>query len=82
MNAYNIVLKYEDRSAGSSGKTIRVEATNIAGAVGRAVREFVKGLDRKQRFDANKGLHIEAVRVIDEQGENTEKAEKANEATA
>ena len=88
MNAYNIVLKYEDRSEGSSGKTIKVEATNIAGAVGRAVREFVKGLDRKQRFDANKGLHIEAARVTDEQGEtpepggNKEATEKANEATA
>jgi len=81
MNAYNIVLKYEDRSGGSSGKTIRAEATNIAGAVGKAVREFVKSLDRKQRFDANKGLHIEAARITDEQGENTE-PEKANEATA
>jgi hypothetical protein len=88
MNAYNIVLKYEDRSEGSSGKTIKVEASNIAGAVGKAVREFVKGLDRKQRFDANKGLHIEAARVTDEQGEtpepggSEEAAEKASEATA
>jgi len=82
MNAYNIVLKYEDRSGGSSGKTIKVEATNMAGAVGRAVREFVKGLDRKQRFDANKGLHIEAVRVTDEDAGTPEAPEKANEATA
>jgi hypothetical protein len=88
MNAYNIVLKYEDRSGGSSGKTIKVDATNIAGAVGKAVREFVKGLDRKQRFDANKGLHIEAARITDEHAEtpepggNTESVEKANEATA
>ena len=88
MNAYNIVLKYEDRSGGSSGKTIKVEASNIAGAVGKAVREFVKSLDRKQRFDANKGLHIEAARVTGEQvetpepGGNREQAEKANEATA
>ena len=82
MNAYNIVLKYEDRSGGSSGKTIKVEATNIAGAVGRAVREFVKGLDRKQRFDANKGSHTEAVRVTDEDAGTPEAPEKANEATA
>jgi hypothetical protein len=84
MNAYNIVLKYEDRSGGSTGKTIKVEATNIAGAVGRATRDFVKGLDRKQRFDANKGLHIEAVRIADE-GTATpepETAQKASEATA
>jgi hypothetical protein len=29
----------------------------------KATRDLVKGLDHKQRFDANKGLGIEAVRV-------------------
>jgi hypothetical protein len=86
MNSYNVVLKYEDRSGGSEGRTIKVDATNIAGAVGKAVREFVKGLDRKQRFDANKGLHIEAVRVTDESAAASEpepgEPEKASEATA
>jgi hypothetical protein len=89
MNTYNIALKYEGREGGSEGRTIKVDATNIAGAVGKAVREFVKGLDRKQRFDANKGLHIEAVRVAGEApaaepGPESERQEpeKASEATA
>lgn len=63
MNTYNVTLKYEDRKSGSEGRTIKVDASSIGGAIGKATREFVKSLDRKQRFDANKGLHIEAVRV-------------------
>jgi hypothetical protein len=63
LNTYNVTLKYEDRKVGSEGRTIRIDASNIAGAIGKATREFVKSLDRKQRFDANKGLRIEAVRV-------------------
>jgi len=39
----------------------------------------VKSLDRKQRFDMNKGLKIEAVRVT---GEKTEEAGSASEASA
>jgi hypothetical protein len=36
-----------------------VDASSLPGAVGKAAREFVKGLDRKQRFDMNKnGLEI------------------------
>ena len=56
MNTYNVTLKYEDRKVGSEGRTIKVDASSIAGAIGKATRDFVKGLDRKQRFDANKGL--------------------------
>jgi hypothetical protein len=63
LNTYNVTLKYEDRKVGSEGRTIKVDASNIGGAIGKATREFVKSLDRKQRFDANKGLRIEAVRV-------------------
>jgi hypothetical protein len=76
VNAYNVELKYDDRSGTSETKTIRVEATSIAGAIGRAARDYVKGLDRKQRFDANKGLHISASRIA-EAGD-----EKAAEASA
>jgi hypothetical protein len=76
LNTYNVTLKYEDRNVGSEGRTIRVDASNIAGAIGKATREFVKGLDRKQRFDANKGLRIEAVRVT------TDKEEVAASAAA
>lgn len=63
MNTYNVTLNYEDRSGSSEGRTITVDASSIAGAIGKAAREFVKGLDRKQRFDMNKGLKVEAVRV-------------------
>ena len=77
MNAYNVELKYDDRSGTSEIKTIRVEATSIAGAIGRAARDYVKGLDRKQRFDANKGLHIAASRVAEAEG-GTEKAAEAS----
>jgi hypothetical protein len=38
--------------------------SNLPGAITKATREFVKGLDRKQRFDMNKnGLEIKAVCV-------------------
>ena len=61
MNTYNVTLKYEDRKVGSEGRTIKVDASSIAGAIGKATRDFVKGLDRKQRFDMNKsGLEIAA----------------------
>jgi hypothetical protein len=63
LNTYNVTLKYEDRKVGSEGRTIKIDASSIGGAIGKATREFVKSLDRKQRFDANKGLHIEALRV-------------------
>ncbi len=74
MNAYNVTLKYEDRNVGSEGRTIKVDASSIAGAIGKATREFVKGLDRKQRFDMNKGLKIEAVRVTTDKEEVTASA--------
>jgi hypothetical protein len=63
MNTYNVTLSYEDRKGGPESRTIKVEASSIAGAIGKATREFVKSLDRKQRFDMNKGLKVEAVRV-------------------
>jgi hypothetical protein len=66
MNTYSIKLRYTDRSKGSEGTTVKVDASSIAGAIAKAAREFVKGLDRKQRFDANKGLQIEAARVLTE----------------
>ncbi len=78
MNTYNVTLKYEDRNVGSEGRTIRVDASSIAGAIGKATREFVKGLDRKQRFDANKGLKIEALRVTTEKTEAPEAAAGAS----
>jgi hypothetical protein len=78
LNTYNVTLKYEDRNVGSEGRTITVDASSIAGAIGKATREFVKSLDRKQRFDANKGLRIEAVRVTTETTETPESAAGAS----
>jgi hypothetical protein len=80
MNTYNVTLKYEDRKVGPEGRTIKVDASSIAGAIGKATREFVKSLDRKQRFDMNKGLKIEALRVTADkpaEGE-TAAADRAN----
>jgi hypothetical protein len=79
MNTYSVKLRYEDRKTGSEGSTIKIDASSVAGAIGKAAREFVAGLDRKQRFDANKGLRIEAVRV---HTNKTELPEIAVEASA
>lgn len=72
MNTYSVNVRYEDRSKGSEGRAIKVDASSIAGAIAKAAREFIKGLDRKQRFDANKGLTVEAVRVNTEKTETSE----------
>src|ERR1700730_3239894 len=75
MNTYSVTLRYEDRKIGSEGRTMKVDASSIAGAIGKATREFVKSLDRKQRFDVNKGLKIEALRVTTDKTEAPEAAE-------
>jgi hypothetical protein len=77
MNTYNVTLRYEDRKAGSEGRTIKIDASSIAGAIGKATREFVKSLDRKQRFDMNKGLKIEALRTTSEKGGESEGSPEA-----
>jgi hypothetical protein len=78
MNTYNVTLSYEDRKGGPEARTIKVDASNIAGAIGKATREFVKSLDRKQRFDMNKGLKVEATRVTTEKAESPEAAPEAS----
>ena len=67
-----------NRKGGAEGRTIKVDASSIAGAIGKATREFVKSLDRKQRFDMNKGLKVEAVRVTTEKAESPEAASEAS----
>lgn len=71
MNSYSVTLSYEDRTGTSESRTVKVDASSIAGAIGKATREFVKSLDRKQRFDMNKGLKIEALRVTAEKAPET-----------
>lgn len=69
MNTYNVTLSYEDRNGSTEERTIKVDASSIAGAIGKATRDFVKSLDRKQRFDMNKGLKIAARRDTGEKPE-------------
>ena len=76
---YSVKLEYQDRKTGPEGRTLKIDTGSMAAAIGKATREFLKSLDRKQRFDANKGLQIEASRAAS--GE-TEAPENAKGATA
>jgi len=61
MKSFEVQFRYQDRTEATLESTVKVDASSLPGAVGKAVREFVKGLDRKQRFDMNKnGLAISA----------------------
>jgi hypothetical protein len=73
MKSFQIEFKYQDRK-GPEGSTVKVDASNMPGAIAKATREYVKGLDRKQRFDMNKnGLEIKAVSA-DSEGESSSAA--------
>ena len=64
MKTFEVKFRYPDRNGGTVESTVKVDASSLPGAVGKATREFVKGLDRKQRFDMNKnGLEITAKSV-------------------
>ncbi len=80
MKTFEVQFRYRDRSEETVESAIKVEASSLPGAVGKAVREFVKGLDRKQRFDMNKnGLEITAKSA----GTTTEaRSEKSADAAA
>ena len=59
MKTFEVRFRFQDRNQGNVESTVKVDASSLPGAVGKAAREFVKGLDRKQRFDMNKnGLEI------------------------
>ena len=61
MKSFEVQFRYRDRTDTNVESTVKAEASSLPGAVGKAVREFVRGLDRKQRFDMNKnGLEIVA----------------------
>jgi hypothetical protein len=54
-------FRFQDRNDAAVASTVNVDASSLPGGVAKATREFVKGLDRKQRFDMNKnGLEISA----------------------
>lgn len=59
MKTFEVQFRYRDRNDNTEESTVQVEASSLPGAVAKAARGFVKGLDRKQRFDMNKnGLEI------------------------
>ena len=61
MKTFEVQFRFQDRSEETVKSTVTVEASSLPGAVAKAARGFVKGLDRKQRFDMNKnGLEITA----------------------
>ena len=61
MKTFEVRFRYQDRSEGAVESTVKVDASSLPGGVAKATREFVKSLDRKQRFDMNKnGLEITA----------------------
>jgi hypothetical protein len=80
MKTFEVQFRYRNRNEESVESTVKVEASSLPGAVGKAAREFVKSLDRKQRFDMNKnGLEITAKSI----GTATEaQADKSAEAAA
>jgi hypothetical protein len=78
MKSFEVQFRYQDRSEGTVESTVKVDASSLPGAVGKAVREFVKGLDRKQRFDMNKnGLEITAKSVATATEEPADKSAEA-----
>jgi polyisoprenoid-binding protein YceI len=61
MKTFEIQFSYQDRDKGKVEAKLQVDASSLPGGVAKATREFVKSLDRKQRFDMNKnGLEITA----------------------
>jgi hypothetical protein len=61
MKTFEVQFRYRDRSEETIESKVTADASSLPGAVAKATREFVKGLDRKQRFDMNKnGLEITA----------------------
>jgi hypothetical protein len=64
MKTFEVQFRYQDRNEGTVESTVKVDASSLPGAVAKGTREFVKGLERKRRFDMNKnGLEITAKSV-------------------
>lgn len=77
MKTFEVRFRYQDRAEGAVESTAKVDASSLPGAVAKATREFVKGLDRKKRFDMNKnGLEI-AARPVGDAAETEKPAEAA-----
>ncbi|HUK30146.1 MAG TPA: hypothetical protein VLV89_03470 [Candidatus Acidoferrum sp.] len=77
MKTFEVSLSFQDRNNNAESSTVKIDASSIPGAIAKATREFVKKLDRKQRFDMNKnGLEIKAVHIASAEKESA-KAETA-----
>jgi hypothetical protein len=73
MKSFKVAFEYDDRSKGTTGTSLKVDASSLAGAVAKATREFMKSLDRKQRFDVGKsGLSVK-VTTLEAAGSEEEK---------
>jgi len=78
MKSFEVQFRFQDRTEAAVESTVKVDASSLPGAVAKAAREFVKGLDRKQRFDMNKnGLEITAKSVAAAMDAHPEKSAEA-----
>ena len=65
MKQFAVRCTFTDRRMGPGiGRTLQVESSNITGAIGKAVRQFWCGLNRKERFDARNTMKIEPREVV------------------
>lgn len=79
MKTFEVQFRYRDRNEETVESTQTVDASSLPGGVAKATRQFVKGLDRKQKFDMNKnGLEITAKTL----GAATESAAKSSAGAA
>ncbi len=44
MKTFEVQFRYRDRNDATVEATVKAEASSLPGAVGKAVREFVKGI--------------------------------------
>jgi hypothetical protein len=80
MKSFEVQFRFQDRTEATIQSSVKMDASSLPGAVAKATREFVKGLDRKQKFDMNKnGLEITAKSVG---GATDAQPEKSAEAAA
>ena len=69
MKTFEVQFRFRDRSEETVKSTITVDASSLPGAVAKAARGFVKGLDRKQRFDMNKNGRELTTKAVDKSTE-------------
>jgi hypothetical protein len=75
LNTYNVTLRYEDRKTDAEGQS-RCQQHRCSDWQGYT--RVCEELDRKQGFDMNKGLKIEALRVSTGKTEAPEAAAEAS----